>query len=154
MDPTWENPSEEQTAALELTMKVGPARGLTEFELADMMCLAPDMLWYVQAKRWAKEPPKLGGPEKVWQAACKAIVEIVGLGYDKDKGWWPMKELKNPLAATILLMDFGVMLKQYRQQSNDTVSWGFEAFLDIVCGPGWEKRYKKYIKDLRRKTGG
>jgi len=145
-DMTWKKPTPPQEKALEIIIQQKP-RDLTEFEAAEFIFMANESLWYIQAQSWAKQPPKIGKSAQIWQRACQAIVDIVDLGYDKSQQmWWPMTSVENPTAITLLLMDFGYMLKQYRQQSPDVVSRGFEVFLDIVCGPNWEKRYKIFIK--------
>lgn len=155
IDLTWANPTEAQNVALDIAMKQKP-RDLTEFQAAEFICLADNSLWYVQAKSWAKSPPKIGSPSIIWQRACQIIIDIVDLGYDEaQKMWWPMATLGNPneiIAKTILLMDFGHMLKQYRRCSLDIVSRGFEVFLDIVLGKGWEKRFKQFLDEKAKEA--
>jgi len=158
IDFTWANPIEAQNVALDIAMKQRP-RGLTEFEAAEFICLADSSLWYTQAKSWAQNPPNIGPAKPIWKTACQYIVDIVDLGYDEQrKTWWPMVKLGslNEIAAKMLiLMDFGMMLQQYRRQSLDIVSRGFEVFLDIVLGCGWEKKYRgligKKAKDIAPK---
>jgi hypothetical protein len=150
VDPTWKNPSSAQKAAPAMATVWKP-KNLTEFETAEMMCLANKSLWYTQAKSWAKEPPANVKDEsaKFWQEACQFIVDVVDMGYDEELDiMWPVSKMESEkeLAAKLLiLMDFGVMLEQYRQRSLDIVSRGFDAFIDIICGIGWEKQYKKFL---------
>lgn len=150
-DMTWRNPSEAQNAALAVAMKMKP-RHVTEFEAAEFIILAKESLWYTQAKRWKDEPPK--NTPRTWQAACQFIFDVVNLEYDESsKMWWNLSRLdsKKVKIGIILLMDLGMMLKQYRQQSLDVVSQGFEIFIDILCGRGWEKRYAAFLKSAQAK---
>jgi len=148
IDFTWADPNEAQNAALEIAIKQKP-RALTEFQVAEFICMADSSLWYVQAKNWAENPPPIGRSASFWKAACQFIVDIVNLGYDEEqKMWWPLLKIGNKqeiFTKTLLLMDFGLMLKQYRQQSLAIVSRGFEVFLDIVLGKGWEKRFRGFL---------
>lgn len=150
IDFAWADPTEAQNVALDIAMKQKP-RGLTEFQAAEFICLADSSLWHVQAKSWAKDPPNIGEAAVVWREACRTIANIVDLGYDgRRKTWWPLAKLgtESEIAAKMLiLMDFGMMLQQYRRQSLDVVSRGFEVFLDIVLGKGWEKRFRRFLKE-------
>jgi hypothetical protein len=150
IDFTWANPTEAQNVALDIAIKQKP-HTLTEFQAAEFICMADSSLWYTQAKSWAEKPPIAGNSTIAWRAACKIILNIVDLGYDEQqKTWWPMTKLgtADEIATKMLiLMDFGMMLKQYRQQSMAIVSTGLEVFLDIVLGNNWEKKFKKILAE-------
>lgn len=148
-DFTWAHPSKAQLAALEIARRQN-ARNVTDVQATELICLAPYSLWYLQAKRWATTPPP--DVPLTWRLACQWIVEIVNSGYDaENNSWWRLHGTKAELTRKLLtLMDFGMMLKQYRRQTADTVSFGFEVFIDLVCGRGWETRFEKTIKVLTR----
>lgn len=75
-DIIWEEPTKSQEAALRLAMK-RKVKKLTEFEIAELICLSRDSLWYTQAKNWTTNPPLPAGPTaEVWKEACRVIVEI------------------------------------------------------------------------------
>ena len=148
----WGNPTEEQTVALAIVAKQKP-RNLTEFQGAEFIILARYSLWYTQAKKWTETPPDKLNPivQGIWKVACQFIIKTVDSGYDaKAKTWWNVAKMdrKDFMKKAILLMDFGQMVEQYRRQSLDVISTGFEIFIDIVCGKGWERRFKSIVKEL------
>ena len=149
-DMTWANTTPAQDAALDIAMKQ-KVRGLTEFQVAELILTADRSLWYTQAKNWSEKPPDIGEAQPIWQAACKAIIEIVDLGYDEEaKMWWPLKNIDKAKTKMLLLMDFGFMLEQYRQSSWNIISQGFEPFLEIVCGYDYRTRLKGFVARTKK----
>ena len=68
-----------------------------------------------------------------------------------EKGlWWDVAGWEKGEAASniLILMDFGMMLKRYRQRSLAVVSQGFSFFIEFVCGRNWENRYRKALKAM------
>jgi hypothetical protein len=109
-DITWKNVSEAQAAALEHVTKharkwldsqkmfPGGLEGefvspLTEFDLAEMMCMGKNSFWYSQARSWAE-----GGTvpvenlRDVFKLAGEAIVKLVDLGYSNGK-WYDASQV-------------------------------------------------------------
>lgn len=123
LDITWANPSEAQNAAFVIAVKQRP-HNLTEWQAAEFICLASESLWYIQAKNWMKEPPNIGPGQPIWQRACEFIVSAVDLGYNAEhKTWWWMADKpKTEIAKDMLvLMDFGLMLEQYRPSRSSSI---------------------------------
>lgn len=150
-DITWAKMSKPQEAALKLAIQ-RKIKKLTEFEIAELICLSPHSLWYTQAKNWSEKPPITGDAAGIWMQACKIIVDVVDRGYNEEADmWWDIRDWKKEQAAQniLILMDFGHMLKQYRHRSLSVVSSGFEFFIAIVCGNNWESKYKKFMKAMR-----
>jgi len=158
-DITWANPSEAQAQAFNIAMKLTKGRGmklgkhdykpLTEWELAEFICLASKSLWYHQAKEWTNKPPVKNEPEAtIIKKACQFIVDVVDSGYDaENKLWWNMKKYDKPelLVKYILLADFMNMVGQLRQNSLLVISSGFNVFANIQLGAGYEKRFSKLM---------
>jgi hypothetical protein len=148
-DMTWTKPSKAQEAALRLAME-RRLKKLTEFEVAAVICLSQGSLWHIQAKNWMTNPPLPPGPTAdVWKEACGVIVEIVDWGYnDQNDLWWDLRGWTEEQRARnmLILMDFGIMLKQYQHQSLVVVSSCFQVFFDIVCGKNWENKFRKFLK--------
>ena len=147
-DITWGKPSKAQEAALGLAIK-RKVKKLTEFEVAELICLSQHSLWYTQAKNWSEKPPITGDAAEVWKLACKVVADIVERGYNEESEmWWDIRDWtkEETIQNMLLLMDFGSMLKQWRQRSLSVGSAGFEFFIAIVCGNNWESKYRKFLK--------
>ena len=148
IDFTWNNPTEEQMSAFRIASQMKP-RGLTEAQAAEFICMAKSSLWYSQAKSWIVNPPDIGNAKIVWASACQIIVGIVDLEYNPDKNaWWYIADRDRKMIAMqmLILADFGMMLKQYRSQTMNITSRGFDIFFDIVLGRNWERKFKKLLK--------
>jgi hypothetical protein len=121
-DITWKNISEAQAAALAYASKCGSAiirasmhQGegewhppITEFNIAEMICLSKDSLWYIQAKSWAEgvTPYKEGRGAKVvqaFQAAGKVIVALVDKGYSEGVWFDPTQTWEDSTIAALSL---------------------------------------------------
>ncbi len=116
-------------------------RGLTKIQ-REFIDVAKESLFYIQAKRWSTEPPKSakGAAAKVWTEANKVIVSIV------DNDFRLPEDQNKAMRSLLLIMDFGLMLDQYKLQSNEMISRGFDEFIEIMCGKNWKKGFKKAMK--------
>jgi len=174
----WSRPTPEMLAALKVAKRCAAKHGLSEIETAEGVMEAHASLWYLQAARWADEPPQAVSEQArpFFQAGCRAIVQIVDLGYDTETGtWWPLRKLwpsEADWGSTLLgLMDLGLMLKRLPQVAIwpegtydmdvvlgvaapgfTAVSAGFGIFLSIVCGPRWEQRYRAMLRAVERQV--
>lgn len=148
----------EAQAALKLAL-MRPVKELSQMEVVDFILLSNKSFWYHQAVNWAATPPEACKDEFTkaqWCTACWIIKETVEWGYNKDSGkWWdrqatlPRDEL---LAEILVLSDFGIMLENYRNNSMDIISRGFEVFIEIMNGKDWKKKFLKYTKKLEQKS--
>lgn len=123
-DPTWRETTAAQMAAFQFVLARKPEihpPGLTQYLIAEMMCMLPGMLVYRQMSAWAEHPPERFGrhviPPNVqtefWQRGCRFAKAIVDLGYTEE-GWWPMHRLAaqgmDLKYETVALAAFGVLL--------------------------------------------
>lgn len=176
---SWVRPTPEMRAALRLARQCAARHGLTEIQTAEWVMEAHASLWYLQASTWAEQPPAavVDTARPVFQQGCRAIVQIVDLGYDgATDQWWPLRTLWPGEAewgeVQLVLMDTGLMLKRLpdvalwpagtyeeevllgtAQRAFTAVSAGFGIFLSIVCGPRWEQRFRAMMLALRQRPG-
>lgn len=176
-DPSWAHPSEAQQQALAFVLWRKPEThppDLTEYLIAEMLCVLPESFVYIQMSGWAENPPASFGGHPlderirtvVWQRACKFAKAIVDLGYQGPQdGWWPMAKLQaagmDPKAETINLGMFGCLLWEL---SHKPVGPDFESLkaalvgplppiipaswwtlFDLWLGTGWEAKWRALI---------
>ena len=175
-DMTWKNPTEAQEAALAIAMTRTKGHGMslgkgyrydddplgnrpmTEFQIAELMCMADKSLWYTQAKGWMENPPKnvTGEGIEMWKHACKFIVDVVDSGYNATtKKFWDQSRWSNQEIMTeyAILMDFMMMLNKHQQVSLDVVSQGFEVFVRLLIGNNWKATFKKLVAVMKKTRG-
>lgn len=131
IDFTWKEPTEEQTAALDHAMRCAEpalqrinrqhpdeewAPPVTEFHIAEMMCMAAGSLWYTQACQWAEGkgfPAR--GADRVWKLAGEAIKKIVAHGYQDGRWWDPEKIWESPNARAISVVSLVEITRMTRK---------------------------------------
>lgn len=133
IDFSWENPPEAQVAALEHAIKYAEpalrrtnrqlpeqewAPPITEFHIAEMMCMAESSFWYSQACSWAegKSYPARGA-DTVWQMAGRSIKQVVEHGYKNGKWWNPEDIWENPrirATAVVSIIEVARMTRKLR----------------------------------------
>jgi hypothetical protein len=146
---TFDWASAEGSAALALAQSRKP-RNTTDFQAAEMILLAKDMLFYTQARLWSEDGPVGVKVPPTFTQAAQYIVRIVDLGYNAEhKQWWYMGDWPEAerRESVLLLMDFGLMLKQLRQNTFVVAAASFDVFLDIVLGRNWERRYAQFLRN-------
>lgn len=153
-DVTWKDIPEAQDAALAHAMayakpflkiqqrQAGRAGEwhppITEFHVAEMMCMASSSLWYSQAKSWAEGKPPAPGADGIWTIAGKAIVRLVEIGYQGGVWWDATKAWDHPQKIAINLsciLEAVRLLRQIRGRSLAVYSQWFEA-LPYLMIPG------------------
>lgn len=80
-----------------LAVDTGHTYKLSEYDLAEMMCLADKSLWLSEARRWAGVTPKVDTPESkaaasVFTSAGDTVTRVVELGFS-DGVWWNLAKL-------------------------------------------------------------
>ena len=138
IDITWKDPSKAQEAALAHVMvtckqfmrsRSACNAGLTEFMLAEMMCMAESSLWYAQARSWSEGKYPAKGADDVFRMAGTAIVKLVDLGYSKGKWWDASQVWDDPLRIALHLtsiVEAVRLLREIRPKSLAVYSQGFE----------------------------
>jgi len=170
----WGTPTEEMLAALTLARRCGRKHrgGLNEIQLAELIMGAKESLWYLQAQGWAKMAPTAVAESSrpMFQTGCATVVRIVDSGYDPEiKQWWNVRKLYSTedqwVIAMMVLMDLGAMTQRLPnvaewpegttreevvlgtvQRGFTVVSGGFQIFVDLMCGPQWERQYEAMVQ--------
>lgn len=170
-DPTWKNPSEAQNAALEHALKYAEPflsrlqrqsekaeefyPPITEFDIAEMMCIADSSLWYSQAKSWAEGKGfPAQGADNVFQLAGSAIKRLVESGYSNNKWWDATQVWDNPQVIALSLVSIVEvvrLLREIRLHSLNINSQWFEA-LPYLMIPGL--KVEEAIKNLGKGESG
>jgi hypothetical protein len=178
--PNWSNPTPEMLAGVKLARQCSERGSMNETMFAEWVMDAKASLWYLQAADWAENPPDLLTDEPTREAfkqECKAVTDIVDLGYDPEtQRWWSLRKLwpsdADARMGILMLMDLGTMLekmkdipiwpkdipREYAQPGFLMVSAGFFVFISTICGPRWRQQYGAMVKAAeqakRLKIGG
>ena len=155
--PDWGDPTEEMIAAFALAQQRRRGKylkGFTEWEIAEFILMGPESFMYAQAKDWAENPPPVveEGAKEFFRLGAAFAKRVIDLGYDAEhKTWWYMPSIpkEEVRVGLIYLMDLGGMLRQMRQSTLHVAAGSWTMFLEIICGAGWEKRYEKWLADVK-----
>lgn len=168
-DMTWKNPGKAQVAALDYAGKhAGPflrranrqrsgaewSPPLTEFMVAEMMCIAKSSLWYTQARMWSEGKGfPAPGADPVFLVAGRTILRLVDLGYSNDVWWDARQAWDDPRVISMHLasiIDVVRMLRAVRRRSLQVNSPWFEA-LPYLMVPGLN--IEQAIKTISTEAG-
>lgn len=155
----WEDPRMEglliQLIEMDFIAKRGiTGGGMTEWHIMEMFQVAQSSFWYIQLKTWVeKEEFK---PIPSVHEGAELLLRVIDSGYTKEHGWFSMKALGLSDAeirvGTLKIWSFGLLLPVIRTKTMHVVSAWFEHIIGWVTRPDWERKAKKFVRDIQIAT--
>jgi hypothetical protein len=146
------------TAALQIASRQKP-KGVAERTAAEFIVKARRTEMFNDAVVWMDFPPRQLSPmdQALVKHGCKKIVQYLTAGeagYDSaHKTWWLPTGDQNDRSITVLsLMALGDVLENLWHTKATTFAYHeFMLFISLACGPDWQTRYRKFVRDTRKR---